>query len=171
MVSTKNISVQCLLSYRKRTLLGKPNRYLIIVNPTTIWCNPTSTWELLRQSSAGILKLGIHTFIKYAYRDYLFLGIINSFLFNNQNFTSQSHSFRLDFHLGVTVYKKEAIIDSVNSLFFINGRAIRCKSSQNSISFRFPVGFPLLSLTRTFGKPAFLVVSSDIMTLYIRVKK
>jgi hypothetical protein len=162
LVSPKNISVQCLLSYNKRALLGESNRHLITANPTTIRDNSTSTWELLRQSSAGILKLGIYIVVESAHRDRLFLGITNSFLYNNQNFTGKSHTFWLEYHLGDTVYKKEAIIDKGDSLFFINGRAIHCKSSSSCVSLHFPVGFPLLSLTRPGFRRLFDSVKDEI---------
>jgi hypothetical protein len=47
-------------------------------------------------------------------------------------------------------------------LFFIVGRAIRCKSSSSCVSLHFPAGFPLLSLTRAAFHRLFDLVKDEV---------
>jgi hypothetical protein len=86
--------------------------------------------------------------IKSTHGHCLFLGIANSFLYNNQNFTCESHPFWLNSNLGVSHYKKEAIILMGSSLFCYNVSGYPLQVLKKIHFIAFSAGFSLLSLTR-----------------------
>jgi hypothetical protein len=80
-------------------------------------------------------------------------GFINTFLYNNKDFTCKSDPLRLaSCFLAFPSINKPAISKKETAGFFIYGRAIRCKSSARFIALHLSVGFSLLSLTRGEGR-------------------
>lgn len=97
LVSPKNFPLQCLLPYRKGTVLGQSNRNFIIATSAVFRNHHTQSRELLCQPSASLHQLGLYIAFKSAHNHSLHLGLANSFLYNYQNISSKSHPFRLDF--------------------------------------------------------------------------
>jgi hypothetical protein len=71
--------------------------------------NQTQSRKLLCQPSSSLHQLGLYITFKSAHNHSVLLGFINSILYNNQNFSSKSHSFRLIFLGAISRYPLQSL--------------------------------------------------------------